>query len=126
MRILVLTHRIPYPPHTGDKTRAYHVARHLAEASHDLVYGHCSAIAQYAAGAAPTPVIMDFVDVDSDKWARYGQKRLAPLIEEPALGATHYSWDAATHRLADELATLAPLSIPAPATGQRPATAALR
>ncbi len=149
----MLSHRIPYPPHTGDKTRAYHVARHLAakhdltlaflvddpadlpgvaalraelgariefavvrkpwatlrglaglalgrpltlgyfgsrdlkervalrlaEAPHDLVYVHSSAMAQYAAGAAPTPVIMDFVDVDSDKWAQYGQKSLPPL-----------------------------------------------
>src|SRR5258705_2885111 len=30
MRILMLAHRIPFPPHTGDKVRAYHVARHLA------------------------------------------------------------------------------------------------
>ena len=31
MCILMLAHRIPYPPHTGDKVRAYHVARHLAQ-----------------------------------------------------------------------------------------------
>src|SRR3990167_7385946 len=31
----MLTHRIPSPPHTGDKTRAYHVARHLAT-KHDV------------------------------------------------------------------------------------------
>jgi sugar transferase (PEP-CTERM/EpsH1 system associated) len=35
MRILMLAHRIPYPPHTGDKTRAFHIARHLAR-RHDL------------------------------------------------------------------------------------------
>ncbi|HXH82031.1 MAG TPA: TIGR03087 family PEP-CTERM/XrtA system glycosyltransferase [Candidatus Tectomicrobia bacterium] len=35
MRILMLAHRLPYPPTTGDKVRAYHVARHLA-ASHRL------------------------------------------------------------------------------------------
>jgi hypothetical protein len=35
MRILMLAHRIPYPPHTGDKVRAFHVARHLAH-GHDL------------------------------------------------------------------------------------------
>ena len=33
MRILMLAHRIPYPPHTGDKVRAYQVARHLARSS---------------------------------------------------------------------------------------------
>jgi hypothetical protein len=26
----MLAHRIPYPPHTGDKVRAYHIARYLA------------------------------------------------------------------------------------------------
>lgn len=35
MRVLMLAHRIPYPPHTGDKVRAYHVARHLAR-KHDV------------------------------------------------------------------------------------------
>src|SRR5258706_7918508 len=30
MRILMLAHRIPFPPRAGDKVRAYHVARHLA------------------------------------------------------------------------------------------------
>ncbi|HKW51138.1 MAG TPA: hypothetical protein VJQ53_05325, partial [Candidatus Eisenbacteria bacterium] len=35
MRILMLAHRIPYPPHTGDKTRAFHIARYLAR-RHDL------------------------------------------------------------------------------------------
>src|SRR4030095_8170704 len=38
LRILMLAHRIPYPPHTGDKTRAFHIARHLA-ARHDLTLG---------------------------------------------------------------------------------------
>src|SRR4029434_4227770 len=38
MRVLMLAHRIPYPPHTGDKVRAYRVARHLA-ARHDLTLG---------------------------------------------------------------------------------------
>ncbi|HKZ08161.1 MAG TPA: sugar transferase, partial [Methylomirabilota bacterium] len=38
MRLLMLAHRIPYPPHTGDKVRAYQVARHLA-VRHDLTLG---------------------------------------------------------------------------------------
>ena len=38
MRLLMLAHRIPYPPHTGDKVRAYQVARHLA-ARHELTLG---------------------------------------------------------------------------------------
>ncbi|MFZ1058210.1 MAG: sugar transferase, partial [Candidatus Rokuibacteriota bacterium] len=35
MRILMLAHRIPYPPHTGAKVRAFHIARYLAQ-RHDL------------------------------------------------------------------------------------------
>jgi hypothetical protein len=38
MRLLMLAHRIPYPPHTGDKVRAYQVARHFA-ARHELTLG---------------------------------------------------------------------------------------
>ena len=38
MRVLMLAHRIPYPPHTGDKVRAYHIARHLAR-HHELTLG---------------------------------------------------------------------------------------
>ena len=145
----MLAHRIPYPPHTGDKTRAFHVARHLAarhqltlgflvddardlagieevrrvvpdivfdtlrkpvslargvaglvsgatvtfpyfysrrlarqvdrrrEAGFDVVYASSAAMAQYA--PSRDPLVMDFVDVDSDKWRQYGTRRPAPL-----------------------------------------------
>jgi len=146
----MLAHRIPYPPHTGDKTRAFHVARHLAarhdvtlgflvddetdlvgvdelrrfvpdilydrlrkpvslvrgvvgvvrgatvtlpyfysrglarqverrsrEAAFDVVYASSTAMAQYA--PRDIPLVMDFVDVDSDKWRQYAEHRRAPL-----------------------------------------------
>jgi polysaccharide biosynthesis protein PslH len=151
MRILMLAHRIPYPPYTGDKTRAYHIARYLARrheldlaffiddradlagvdalrplvggvefariwkpwnllkglggmavgsslslsyfrsralrqrldarlagAGYDLVYASSSPMAQYARTLG-LPVVMDFVDVDSDKWAQYAQHSRPPL-----------------------------------------------
>lgn len=151
MRILMLAHRIPYPPHTGDKTRAFHIARHLArrhdltlaflvderadlsglaplrdivpavefgllwkpwslikglaglatggplslpyfssrslrqrlagrmaEAPYDIVYASSTPTAQYAR-ALGLPVIMDFVDVDSDKWRQYAERSRPPL-----------------------------------------------
>jgi sugar transferase (PEP-CTERM/EpsH1 system associated) len=151
MRILMLAHRIPYPPYTGDKTRAYHIARYLArrhaldlaffvddradmagvdalrelvghvefariwkpwslvkglggmvagrslseqyfrslalrrqlaarfrESGYDLVYASSSPMAQYAR-ALGLPVVMDFVDVDSDKWAQYSRHSRPPL-----------------------------------------------
>lgn len=151
MRILMLAHRIPYPPHTGDKTRAFHIlrllrARHevtlgfliddaadrhgvaalrelvpdlefrrvwkplsllkglgglvtggalsvsyfhsrglrrrLARRSHerpyDLVYAYSGPMAQYARGLG-IPLVMDFVDVDSDKWRQYADHSRPPL-----------------------------------------------
>ena len=151
MRILMLAHRIPYPPHTGDKIRAFHIARNLARhhdltlaflvderadlqeipplretasdvefgrlwkpwsllkgaaglaaggavslpyfrsarlrrrlagrlagARYDLVYASSTPTAQYARGLG-LPVVMDFVDVDSDKWTQYGTHSRPPM-----------------------------------------------
>ena len=151
MRILMLAHRIPYPPHTGDKTRAFHIlrllrARHevtlgfliddaadrqgvaalrelvpdlefrrvwkplsllkglgglatggalsvsyfhsrglrrrLVRRSHerpyDLVYAYSGPMAQYGRGLG-IPLVMDFVDVDSDKWRQYADHSRPPL-----------------------------------------------
>ena len=150
MRILMLAHRIPFPPHTGDKVRAYHVARHLARhhevtlaclvddradvagvlplsqmvseveyarlwkpwstlkglaglavgsslsvpyfgsrrlrrrlserianGEYDLIYASSTPTAQYAEGMG-LPVIMDFVDIDSDKWTQYSRHTAPP------------------------------------------------
>ena len=151
MRILMLAHRIPYPPHTGDKVRAYQVARHLArgheltlgfviddasdrsglealgrdipdlewgglwkpaaltrglaglglgrslsiayfrsgrlarrvsrrlrDRPYDAVYVSSSPMVEYVRGTA-LPVVMDFVDVDSDKWTQYAAKQRPPI-----------------------------------------------
>jgi len=142
----MLAHRLPYPPRTGDKVRAYHIARHLARAhdltlvglvddttaelavaalreevgevafasisrgpkrlrallsllrggcatmayfdspelhtqvarrlrenSFDLFYVSSSSMAQYLKRRPARPILMDFVDVDSDKWRQYGE-----------------------------------------------------
>ena len=147
MRILFLAHRLPYPPHTGDKVRAYHISQHLAkhhavtlgsmsderdadraagelrrtleavevevisrrwkrlvalgvllaggcatisyfssyglrrrlrwrvrEKPFDLLYISSSSMAQYAKCAPDIPAVVDFVDVDSDKWVQYGRQ----------------------------------------------------
>lgn len=150
MRILMLAHRLPYPPRTGDRVRAYHVARHLSRYHEltlaflvdeptsdaaimalrneipdlvyvslsptrkrvsallglavgasatmtyfdspelrarlatrlrepfDLIYVSSSSMAQYVAGIPRTPVLMDFVDIDSDKWMQYGARLPRP------------------------------------------------
>ncbi len=152
MRILMLVHKIPYPPYTGAKMRAYQIARHLAkrhdltlafpvgdgsewsgieplreefgrmefaglwrpwgmvkacaglamgrpitlclfssgrlrsrvdrclrEESYDLIYVYSGAMAQYIDGARSIPTVMDFVDIDSDKWVQYARRTRPPL-----------------------------------------------
>ncbi len=143
----MLAHRLPYPPRTGDKVRAYHIARHLAreheltlaclvdepkaepalaalgqeipdiehavisraskrlgailhladgasatmayfdspelrarvaarlgEGAYDLIYVSSSSMIQYADASRRIPLLMDFVDIDSDKWLQYGER----------------------------------------------------
>lgn len=147
MRILFLSHRIPYPPDKGDKIRSYHllahlarrgtvdlvthvddprdlrhrevladmcrsvqvfplnplvgrlralaalpgssplsvawmtrpaaaraVQRHLAAGSHDVVVAFSSQAAAYVPTGGP-PLVMDLVDVDSEKFAAFGESR---------------------------------------------------
>jgi polysaccharide biosynthesis protein PslH len=151
MKILMLAHRLPYPPWTGDRVRAYHIARALGRRHQltlacplegprelpaarqlrrlipdleyvslpplrrrlaalaglagrqplsvryfaspvlaarlnerlrcerfDLVYVSSSSMAAYVPPGR-VPVVMDFVDMDSDKWARYADETSAPL-----------------------------------------------
>jgi sugar transferase (PEP-CTERM/EpsH1 system associated) len=151
MRVLVLAHRIPYPPHTGDKLRPYQIARFLARRHHvtlaflvdrpedragvatlrrdipdlevahvwrpaaiakgllhlaaggslsaayfesaylrrrlarraaedpyDVVYVSSSPMARYTDALPGVPVVMDFVDVDSDKWRQYARRSRPP------------------------------------------------
>src|SRR6185503_6227690 len=61
MRILMLAHRIPYPPHTGDKTRAFHIARHLAK-RHDLTLAFLVDERADLAGLAPLREIIPAVE----------------------------------------------------------------
>ena len=154
MRILVLTHRLPYAPNRGDRLRLYHVLKHLKpraqielvslvhdreEAAHvtemsdladrvttlqvpwlrtrlsgvlalagdtplthallnaprarevladivaerppDVVYAFCSGIAQWAVSPPldKLPLVIDFVDMDSQKWRELAERGRLPL-----------------------------------------------
>ncbi len=152
MKILFLTHRIPYPPNKGEKIRAYHEleylgARHtvdlfcladsaveakgaqalkklcrsvhveirssasallavarnfwkreplspafffsarlqaaidraLVTEQYDMIFIYCSSMAQYVRQTTSVPVVIDFVDTDSAKWAQYAQIAGFPL-----------------------------------------------
>jgi sugar transferase (PEP-CTERM/EpsH1 system associated) len=150
--LLLLIHRIPYPPNKGDKIRSYHLLKHLARhyrvhlatfvddpddwqyvphvealcasshfagmkpllarvrslgallknrslsleyyrdaklaawvdqtvAAHNIgrVLVFSSAMAQYADPYRGARRVVDFVDVDSDKWRQYAEKKSAPM-----------------------------------------------
>jgi sugar transferase (PEP-CTERM/EpsH1 system associated) len=152
MRILFLTHRVPYPPDKGDRIRSYNIIKFLSkfhsvalmsvshEAIHprnlevlhrycesveffkisplvgkikscfhlftqspltlpffysrafhnsvarklrggqfDLVYVYSSSMAQYVFGAENIPKLMDFIDVDSEKWLNYAARATQPM-----------------------------------------------
>lgn len=151
MKILFITHRIPYPPNKGDKIRAFNIIRHLSRKhsislacladdiddlkyraelkkfcysvdsvylntfwakirsivclfsslpltlayfysrklkrivreklrneKFGLIFIYSSSMAQYVLDAGPVPKIMDFVDVDSDKWRQYADYKAFP------------------------------------------------
>jgi len=45
----------------------------------DLVFVHCSSVAQYVENVEGMPKILDFGDMDSQKWVIYGKVRQFPL-----------------------------------------------
>ncbi|MDP2056114.1 MAG: glycosyltransferase, partial [Acidobacteriota bacterium] len=178
MRILVLTHRLPYAPNRGDRLRAYHMLQGLKqraevelvslvhddeEASHveevrqfvtrvetvrvpklrnyarsamtllgdtplthglldapgmtgvleqvcrrqrpDVVFAYCSGMARFALQPplAGIPLVLDFVDVDSQKWREMATATSGPLSwiyrrEAATLGA--FEAKAARHAVA--------------------------
>ena len=53
------------------------VARWIAERSPDLVVVHCSSVAPWVA-RVPLPKVLDFVDMDSEKWRDYASFAAAP------------------------------------------------
>lgn len=152
MRILYLCHRIPYPPNKGEKIRAFHQLKAIAERhevdlftladqatdlshwealhqycrevtvvpiegrsaklaalpflltrkpltlayfqsaeldlrirratahrSYDRIMIFCSSMAQYVWHVSHIPVLVDLVDVDSDKWMQYAAFRRFPF-----------------------------------------------
>jgi sugar transferase (PEP-CTERM/EpsH1 system associated) len=55
-----------YSPELDQKVR-----RALLERSYDRIFVYSSAMSQYVERAAEIPTVVDFVDVDSDKWRQY-------------------------------------------------------
>jgi sugar transferase (PEP-CTERM/EpsH1 system associated) len=55
------------------------VAQVVERERFDLIFVHCSSVAQYVANVVGVPKILDFGDMDSQKWLIYGQVRAFPL-----------------------------------------------
>jgi sugar transferase (PEP-CTERM/EpsH1 system associated) len=69
------------------------ITRALDERSYDRIFVYCSAMAQYIEDVDGIPVVMDFVDVDSDKWLQYSTYSSWPrsvIYKREALSLRHY------------------------------------
>jgi sugar transferase (PEP-CTERM/EpsH1 system associated) len=62
------------------------IRRLLGERRFDLIFVHCSSVAHYVAHAREVPKILDFGDMDSQKWFEYANYKSFPL----SLG---YRWE---------------------------------
>jgi sugar transferase (PEP-CTERM/EpsH1 system associated) len=54
------------------------IRRLIAERRFDLIFVHCSSVAQYVAHAQGVPKILDFGDMDSRKWLEYARYKPFP------------------------------------------------
>jgi sugar transferase (PEP-CTERM/EpsH1 system associated) len=66
-----------------DRGLAAWVRQVIASEKPDYAFVFSSVMAQYVLGAAPRPrrVVVDFVDVDSEKWAEYAGRKTFPLSQ---------------------------------------------
>jgi polysaccharide biosynthesis protein PslH len=55
------------------------IHRAIATESYDVIFVYCSSMAQYIPRPLPAPLVADFVDVDSAKWAQYARRTRFPL-----------------------------------------------
>lgn len=56
-----------------------HVDGILKEMSIDLIFVHCSSVAQYVNCVTGIPKVLDFADMDSQKWLAYSKYKMFPL-----------------------------------------------
>ena len=58
---------------------AARISTRLAQDKYDLIFVHCSSVAQYVEDVRGIPKILDFGDMDSQKWLEYAQYKPWPL-----------------------------------------------
>jgi hypothetical protein len=55
------------------------VLQAVSAGSYDRIFVYCSAMAQYVQSINSIPIVMDLVDVDSDKWTQYAAHSKLPF-----------------------------------------------
>lgn len=58
---------------------ARRIRAELVRGGYDLVFVHCSSVAPYVAGHTGAVRVLDFGDMDSEKWRQYARERHLPL-----------------------------------------------
>jgi len=84
IQVLRMIARLPTPvPSSMGFFYSGHIARRvrevLAQERFDLIFVHCSSVAQYVEGVNGIPKILDFGDLDSQKWLDYARHKPFPL-----------------------------------------------
>jgi sugar transferase (PEP-CTERM/EpsH1 system associated) len=84
IQVLRMIARLPTPvPSSMGFFYSGHIARRVrevvAQERFDLVFVHCSSVAQYVEGVNGIPKILDFGDLDSQKWLDYARHKPFPL-----------------------------------------------
>jgi polysaccharide biosynthesis protein PslH len=79
---MILRLPVPTPSSMGyfyDRGLAATVRRLVKERAFDLIFVHCSSVAQYVEDVKGVPKILDFGDMDSQKWLEYANYKPFPL-----------------------------------------------
>jgi sugar transferase (PEP-CTERM/EpsH1 system associated) len=76
--------RVPTPTPSSmgffySRALARRVRGRLARERFDLIFVHCSSVAQYVVDVRGIPKILDFGDMDSQKWLEYARYKAFPL-----------------------------------------------
>ncbi len=82
MARMVVRLPVPTPSSMGyfySPELARRIDAHLQSKRWDLVFVHCSSVAQYVASVTGVPKILDFGDMDSQKWLEYANYKPFPL-----------------------------------------------
>jgi sugar transferase (PEP-CTERM/EpsH1 system associated) len=92
---MVLRLPLPTPSSMGyfySTELAAQVKRLLKAQRWDLIFVHCSSVAQYVEHVTDTPKILDFGDMDSQKWLEYAHYKPWPLSWGYTLEGSKMLW----------------------------------